>query len=164
MIPRFIWQIVCSTTAKLMQTEFISITDALIDWPMNRGMASTDQEVFVGHLRPENKMDEVEERLFHDRHESIATTVRPSSPLFVWRLIHFDTRGPSVVFEAADMPCPGPFHFSHSVDYIYDRQMTRLLLKIFRCLAYAAQPATILRCISLSWFFSLMLSCCPKYM
>ena len=22
-----------------------------------------------------------------------------------------DTRGPSVVFEAVDMPCPGPFHF-----------------------------------------------------
>ena len=31
-----------------------------------------------------------------------------------------DARGPSVVFEAADMPCPGPFHFSHSVDYIYE--------------------------------------------
>ena len=31
-----------------------------------------------------------------------------------------DTRGPSVVFEAVDMPCPGPFHFSYIVDYIYD--------------------------------------------
>ena len=31
-----------------------------------------------------------------------------------------DTRGPSDVFEAVDMPCPGPFHFSHSVDYIYE--------------------------------------------
>ena len=31
-----------------------------------------------------------------------------------------DTRGPSVVFEAVDMPYPGPFHFSYSVDYIYD--------------------------------------------
>ena len=31
-----------------------------------------------------------------------------------------DVRGPSVVFEAVDMPCPGPFHFSHSVDYIYE--------------------------------------------
>ena len=30
-----------------------------------------------------------------------------------------DTRGPSVVFEAVDMPCPGPFHFSYSVDYVY---------------------------------------------
>ena len=29
-------------------------------------------------------------------------------------------RGPSVVFEAVDMPCPGPFHCSHSVDYIYE--------------------------------------------
>ena len=129
-----------------------------------------------------------------------------------------DARGPSVVFEAVDMPCPGPFHFSHSVDYICEfcpltnpdvgpsifvcdvehtsfhfglcgrkfvlclfgqcpglctiyviagstqelytclfRQMARLLLKISRCLAYAAQPAMILRCISLSWFFSLRL-------
>ena len=124
-------------------------------------------------------------------------------------------RGPSVVFEAVDMPCPGPFHFSHSVDYIYEfcplpnpdvgpsifvcdvehtsfhfglcgrkfvlclfgqcpapyviagstqelytclfGQMARLLLKISRCLAYAAQPAMILRYISLSWFFSLRL-------
>ena len=102
------------------------------------------------------------------------------------------------------MPCPGPFHFSHSVDYIYEccplpnpdvgpsifvcdvehtyfhfglcgrkfvlclfgqcpclctichswqhtgvvhfclfRQMARLLLKISRCLAYAAQPAML---------------------
>ena len=24
-----------------------------------------------------------------------------------------DTRGPSVVFEAVDMPCPGPFHLPH---------------------------------------------------
>ena len=24
------------------------------------------------------------------------------------------------IFEAVDMPCPGPFHFSHSVDYIYE--------------------------------------------
>ena len=31
-----------------------------------------------------------------------------------------DTRGPSVVFETVDMSCPGPFHFSHSVHYIYD--------------------------------------------
>ena len=37
------------------------------------------------------------------------------------------------------------------------RQMARLLLKISRCLAYAAQPAMILRVISLSWLFSLRL-------
>ena len=29
-------------------------------------------------------------------------------------------RGPSVVFEAVDMPCPRPFRFSHIADYIYD--------------------------------------------
>ena len=99
------------------------------------------------------------------------------------------------------MPCPRPFHFSYSDDYIYDccpltdpevglsifacdvehirlsilvcavaslfcdcmvsviqelytclfRQMARLLLKISRCLAYAAHPAMVLRCISLSF-------------
>ena len=37
------------------------------------------------------------------------------------------------------------------------RQMARLLLKMSRSLAYAAQPAMTLRCISLSWFFSLRL-------
>ena len=31
-----------------------------------------------------------------------------------------NTPGPSVVFEAVDMPCPRPFHFSHIADYIYD--------------------------------------------
>ena len=31
-----------------------------------------------------------------------------------------DTRGPSVVFKAVDMPCPGSFHCSYSVDYIYN--------------------------------------------
>ena len=30
------------------------------------------------------------------------------------------TWGPSVVFDAVDMPCPGPFHFSHSVHYTYE--------------------------------------------
>ena len=142
-----------------------------------------------------------------------------SSFLVIWSPCG-NTPGPSVVFEAVDMPCPGPFNFSHSVDYIYEfcplpdpdvgpsifvcdvehrglllsilvcaaaslfcaclvsdhvsapyviaggtqelytclfRQMTRLLLKISRCLTYAAQPAMILRCISLSWFFSLRL-------
>ena len=24
------------------------------------------------------------------------------------------------MFEAVNMPCPGPFHFSHSVDYNYE--------------------------------------------
>ena len=42
-----------------------------------------------------------------------------SSFLVIWSPSG-DTRGPSVVFEAVDMPCPGPFHFSHSVHYIYD--------------------------------------------
>ena len=40
-----------------------------------------------------------------------------SSFLVIWS--RGDARGPSVVFEAVDMPCPGPFHCSHSVDYIH---------------------------------------------
>ena len=44
----------------------------------------------------------------------------PLSSFPVIRSPSGDARGPSVVFEAVDMPCPGPFHFSHSVDYIYD--------------------------------------------
>ena len=39
-----------------------------------------------------------------------------SSLLVIWSPSG-DTRGPSVVF---DMPCPGPLHFSHIADYIYD--------------------------------------------
>ena len=31
-----------------------------------------------------------------------------------------DTRGPSAVFEAVDMPCSGLFHCYHSVDDIYE--------------------------------------------
>ena len=30
-------------------------------------------------------------------------------------------KGPSVVFEAVDVPCPGPIHFTHIItDYVYD--------------------------------------------
>ena len=128
-----------------------------------------------------------------------------SSFLVIWSPSG-DARGPSVIFEAVDMPCPWAFHFSHSVYYIYQfcplsltlmlvllslyvmlsillsilvcaaaslfcaclvsvqvsapyviagsteelytclsRQMAMLLLKISRCLAYAAQPAMILK-------------------
>ena len=42
-----------------------------------------------------------------------------SSFLVIWSPSS-DTRGPSVVFEEVDMSCTGPFHFSHSVHYIYD--------------------------------------------
>ena len=53
-----------------------------------------------------------------------------------------------------------PYVIAGSTQELYTclfRQMTRLLLKMSRCVAYAAQPAMILRCISLSWFFSLRL-------
>ena len=42
-----------------------------------------------------------------------------SSFLVIWAPSG-NTHGPSVVFEMVDMPCPGPFHFSHIADYIYD--------------------------------------------
>ena len=53
-----------------------------------------------------------------------------------------------------------PYVISGSTHELYTclfRQMARLLLKIFRCLAYDTQPAMIIRCISLSWLFSLRL-------
>ena len=53
-----------------------------------------------------------------------------------------------------------PYVIAGSTEELYtclSRQVARRLLKISRCLAYADQPAMILRCISLSWFFSLRL-------
>ena len=44
----------------------------------------------------------------------------PLSPFLVMWSPSGDTQGPSVVFEAVDIPCPGPFHLSHIADYIYD--------------------------------------------
>ena len=138
-----------------------------------------------------------------------------SSFLVIWSPSG-DTRGPSVVFKAVDMPCPGPFFITLLIIYItfvcfltqmliflylyvmlsillsilvcdaaslfcacfvsvqgsapyviagrthelytcLFRQMSRLFLKISRCLGYAAQLAMILRCISLSWLLSLRL-------
>ncbi len=43
----------------------------------------------------------------------------PLSPFLVIWSPSGDTRGPSVGFEAVDMPCPGSFHFSHNVHNIY---------------------------------------------
>ena len=53
-----------------------------------------------------------------------------------------------------------PYAIAGSTQELYTclfRQMAILLLTIFRCLTYAAQPAMILHCISLSWVFSLRL-------
>ena len=73
-----------------------------------------------------------------------------------------------LVYAAASLFCAclvsvqisAPYVIAGSAQELYTclfRQMARLLLKISRCLAYAAQPAMILRCISLSWFFYLRL-------
>ena len=139
-----------------------------------------------------------------------------SSFLVIWSPSG-DTWGPSVVFEAVDVPCPRPLHcfltlliismtvyspwprcwsfcpcmwcwvyillsisvcaaaslfrtclvnvqvsapyvIAGSTQGLYTclfRQMARLLLKMSRCLAYVAQPAMILCCISLSSSFFL---------
>ena len=50
---------------------------------------------------------------------STAWLVSLSSFLVTW-CQSGDTRGPSVVFEAVDMPSPGPFHLSHIAYYIDD--------------------------------------------
>ena len=43
----------------------------------------------------------------------------PCRLLFIWSPSG-DSRRTLIVSEAVDMPCPGPFHFSHSVHFIYD--------------------------------------------
>ena len=50
-----------------------------------------------------------------------------------------------------------PYVIAGSTHELYIWQMARLLLKMSRCLPYAAQPDMIHRCITLSWFFSLRL-------
>ena len=80
----------------------------------------------------------------------------------------------SLVCAAASLFCAclvsvqvsAPYVIAGSSQELYTclfRQMARLLLKMSRCLAYAAQPAMILHCISLSWFVSLRLYCCANY-
>ena len=52
------------------------------------------------------------------RSSSCPSRLSLSSFLVVWSPSG-GTRGPSVAFEAVDMPCPGPFNFSLTVHYIY---------------------------------------------
>ena len=40
--------------------------------------------------------------------------------LFVVWSASGDMRGPSIIFEEFNVPCPGPLHFSHIADYVYD--------------------------------------------
>ena len=64
----------------------------------------------------------------------------------------------------ASVHISAPYAISDSTHELYtclSRQMAGLLLKISRCWAYASQPAMILRYISLSWSFYLMMQCCP---
>ena len=53
-------------------------------------------------------------------------------------------RGPSVVFEAVNMPCPGPFHFSQRKrkrgDVLYTTMMTLMLRIVCECGATSSCP------------------------
>ena len=44
-----------------------------------------------------------------------------------------DIRGQSVVFETVDMPCPGPFQFSHIADYVYYFCPLHAVRRLFKC-------------------------------
>ena len=63
-----------------------------------------------------------------------------------------DTRGPSVVFEAVDVPGPVPLHFSHIADMTFVLSLIQMLV----FLSLYNSPI-IFRCVAFYWFFSLML-------
>ena len=70
-----------------------------------------------------------------------------------------DARCPSVVFEAVNMPCPGPFHFSHSVDYIYELclSLTQMLV-LLSLYAMLSILLSILVCAAASLFCACLVS------
>ena len=76
----------------------------------------------------------------------LSSLVCAAASLFCACLVSFQVSAPYVIAGS-----------THELYTCLVRQMARLLLRISRCLAYATQPAMILRCISLSWFFSLRL-------
>ena len=55
------------------------------------------------------------------------------SPFLVIWSPRCDMRGPSIVFVAIDVPCPGPFHFSHIADYMYDFFLCLTQMFFFIC-------------------------------
>ena len=63
------------------------------------------------------------------------------------------TRGPSVVFEAVDVLCPGPFHFSHiadkSISFILSLTQILVFLSLYVMLSILL---SILVCASASLF------------
>ena len=81
-----------------------------------------------------------------------------SSFLVIWSPSG-DTRGPSVVFEGVDIPCPEPFHLSHSVDYIYDfvLSLTQMLVFLSLCVMLSLL-LSILVCAAASLFCACVVS------
>ena len=83
-----------------------------------------------------------------------------SSFLVIWSPTG-DTRGPSVVFEAVDMPCPGPFHFFfffffffffyhayNFINIIYVHYLVLTCLSLLLCSVATVDPPHA-RCISI---------------
>ena len=81
-----------------------------------------------------------------------------SSFLVIWSLSG-DTRGSSVVFEAVDMPCPGPFHFSYSVDYMMTCVLSLTQMLVFLYLyVMLSILLSILVCAAASLFCACLVS------
>ena len=66
----------------------------------------------------------------------------------------------SVVVEAVNMPCPGPFHFSHSVDYIYMSFVLSLTQMLVLLSLYVTLSIllSILICVAASLFCACLVS------
>ena len=85
-----------------------------------------------------------------------------SSFLVIW-CPSGDTRGPSVVFDGVDIPCPEPFHFSHSVDYIYDFVLSLTQMLVFLSLYVMLNLLlSILVCAAASLFCACLVSVQPQ--
>ena len=83
-----------------------------------------------------------------------------SSFLVIWSPSG-DARGPSVVFEVVNMRCPGPFHFSHSVDYIYMMSFVLSLTQMLVLLSLYVMLSillSILVCAAASLFCACLVS------
>ena len=64
------------------------------------------------------------------------------------------------VFEAVNMPCPGPFHFSHSVDYIFMSFVLSLtqMLVLLSLYVMLSILLSILVCAAASFFCACLVS------
>ena len=74
-----------------------------------------------------------------------------------------EKRGPSVVCEAVDMPCPGSLHFSHIADYFYKccplpDPDVGLPIIVYMCMMLSIMLLSILVCVAASLFYACLVS------